>query len=255
MTFDVAASRERCLAYRRRILEISQRVTCHVAPAFSCLEIVDVIYHGLKRPQDVFVMSKGHGALAQYVVLEQLGVLPPVALDRFCTPEGRLGGHPDRGVAGIEASTGSLGHGLGMAVGMAYAEKLKGSDVRVYVLCSDGELQAGSTWEAVRMAAELKLDNLMLFVDANGWGGMDQIDNARAAERLFAFDWDAISTAGHNVEAMFNCGRSAPKGQPSVVVCKTVKGRGASYMEDEPIWHYRSPNAEEYAKALEELRA
>src|SRR6185369_7112343 len=120
------SSVERCKLHRKRILEISQRVTAHVAPAFSCLELVDTIYH-LKRPEDVFVLSKGHGCLAQYAVLEEMGVLPREALERFCQPTGRLGGHPDRGVGLIEASTGSLGHGLGMGVGMAYAEKLKGS--------------------------------------------------------------------------------------------------------------------------------
>jgi transketolase len=248
----MSTSSERCRAYRRRILEISQRVTCHVAPAFSCLEIVDTIYHGLKRPQDVFVMSKGHGALAQYVVLEQLGVLPSVALDRFCTPEGRLGGHPDRGVAGIEASTGSLGHGLGMAVGMAYAEKLKGSDVRVYVVCSDGELQAGSTWEAVRMAAELKLDNLVLFVDANGWGGMDRISVGGIMGRLEAFCWSAYEVDGHESEWIRHSADQSLR-DPLAIVCRTVKGKGVSFIEDRAIWHYRSPSKEEYAKALEEL--
>lgn len=253
MTLNEAASRARCRAYRRRILEISQRVTCHVAPAFSCLEIVDVIYHGLKRPQDVFIMSKGHGALAQYVVLEALGVLPPVALDRFCTPEGRLGGHPDRGVAGIEASTGSLGHGLGMAVGMAYAEKLKGSDVRVYVVCSDGELQAGSTWEAVRMAGELKLDNLMLFMDANGWGGMDRISSVGISPKFWAFGWGATNVGGHDGLRMRLRLDVRDVTKPFALVCDTVKGKGVSFIEDRAIWHYRSPSKEEYAQALEEL--
>ena len=160
---------ERCRRYRKRILDISQKVTAHVAPAFSCLEIVDMIYHDLKRPQDVFLMSKGHGSLAQYVILEELGIL---SLDGYC--KGSLGAHPDRGMPGIEASTGSLGHGLGMAVGMAYAEQFNGSDTRIYVVLSDGELQEGSTWEAAQMAANLRLANLLVFVDMTAFGGLEQ---------------------------------------------------------------------------------
>ena len=242
----MSTSSERCRRYRRRILEISQKVTAHVAPALSCVEICDVIYNELMRPQDVFVLSKGHGCLAQYVILEERWLLN---LDEFCA--GGLGGHPDRG-GPIEASTGSLGHGLGMAVGMAYAEKLKGSDVRVYVVCSDGELQAGSTWEAVRMAAELKLDNLMLFVDANGWGGMDQIER-EGAGKFRAFGWSASNADGHAGEVIQSryCLRNDSK--PFALVCETVKGHPISFMLDRPIWHYRSPNAEEYAQAMREL--
>jgi transketolase len=186
------SSVERCRRYRRRILEISQKVTAHVAPAFSCMEIVDVIYNELMRPQDVFVLSKGHGCLAQYVVLEDLHGMK---LEEFCN--GSLGGHPDRGGL-IAASTGSLGHGLGMAVGMAYAEYLKGSDTNVYVVMSDGELQEGSTWEAVQMAANLKLDNLLLFVDANDYGGLERIPETLypIAEGFEAFFWDSGRTNG-----------------------------------------------------------
>ena len=131
--FDQNTANARCVSYRKRILEISQRVSAlHVAPAFSCIEIVDLIYSTLMQKSelnevigDSFLMSKGHGCMAQYVILEALGVLPKEELDRYCTPEGILGAHPDRGNPGIIASTGSLGHGLGLAVGMAYAEKLK----------------------------------------------------------------------------------------------------------------------------------
>src|SRR5664279_97178 len=169
-SFDPAAARTRCRSYRRRILEISQQVTAlHVAPAFSCTEITDAIYHGLIRQEngadhDVFLMSKGHGCMIQYVILEQRGVLSRQDLDRYCKPNGRLGAHPDYGTPGIAASTGSLGHGLGLATGQAYAEKLKKTDVMIYCVLSDGEFQEGSTWEAMMMAANLKLDNLVAFM-------------------------------------------------------------------------------------------
>src|SRR3954462_84858 len=139
--FDAAAARKRCMAYRKRVLDVSQTVSAlHAAGAFSCMEAVDMIYHGLMRSarkdagkemHDIFIMSKGHGCMAQYVILESLGILPPDALASYCTASGILGCHPDRGNPGIVASTGSLGHGMGLATGMAYAEKIQGSDRQV----------------------------------------------------------------------------------------------------------------------------
>ena len=229
-------SSERCKAHRRRILELSQRGPSHVAPAFSCLEIVDFIYYELKRPDDAFILSKGHGCLAQYVVLESLGLLK--------ADDPALGGHPDRG-GHIEASTGSLGHGLGMAVGMAYAEYLKGSDSRIYCVISDGELQEGSTWEASRMARQLKLDNLIVFVDANGYGGMEKIET----EQIFN-GWERYVADGHDADEMKRALAKRHQMYPCVLITKTVKGQGASFMVDKPIWHYKSPNAEELAIAM-----
>lgn len=247
----MSISSERCKRYRRRILEISQSVTCHVAPAFSCVEIVDALYNEIMRPQDVFVMSKGHGALAQYVVLEERNLL---SLDTYCA--GVLGAHPDRG-GPIEASTGSLGHGLGMCVGMAYAEKLKGSDVRIYCLMSDGELQEGSTWEALQMAANKQLDNLKLYMDLNDFGGLERISDAHPAvypviQKLDAFGWQAYAVDGHDVEEIVRQSFHRPV-VPTAIVCKTVKGKGASFMVGNNIWHYRSPNPAEYAAAMLEL--
>ena len=267
-SFDVAAARRRCLAYRRRILDVSQQVTAlHVAPAFSCLEMVDVIYHGLMRRDptrgnpgflDGFLMSKGHGCLAQYVILEDLGVLTRTDLDRYCTPVGQLGAHPDYGVPGIEASTGSLGHGLGVATGMTYADKIQGDDRRVHVVLSDGELQEGSTWEAMMMAGNLNLANLVAFLDLNDFTGLDRISEKHPAfypvvDKVRAFGWEAVEVNGHDAGAVFEAVTGRSGKQPFVVVGKTVKGKGVSFMEHVPIWHYRSPTKEEYAKAIAEL--
>jgi transketolase len=265
--FDATASRARCLKYRRRILDVSQRVTAlHIAPAFSCLEMTDVIYHSLMRPhtnakrfRDVFVMSKGHGCVSQYVILEDLGIMPTEEIQRYCTPAGVLGAHPDRGTPGIEASTGSLGHGLGIGVGMAYAEMLKRDDCRVYVVLSDGELQEGSTWEAVQMAANYRLDNLLLFVDLNDFGGLERISEHHpavfpVAEKFRAFGWEAAEVNGHDAAAVHTAVAERRGGKPFVLIGKTVKGRGVSYMEHVPIWHYRSPNKDEYTQALKELK-
>ena len=267
MTFDGAASRRRCLGYRRRILDISQHVPAlHAAGAFSCLEIVDTIYHGLMRRQvgaparfvDTFLMSKGHGCMAQYVILESLGILTRRDLELYCTPSGQLGCHPDYGVPGIEASTGSLGHGLGMATGMAYADRIKGEDGRVYVVLSDGELQEGSTWEAMQMAANLKVDNLAAFVDLNDMASLSRMSETHPAfypvlDKLRAFGWEAAEVNGHDAGAIHDAVMRRQGGRPFMLLGRTVKGRGVSFMESVPIWHYRSPNKEEYAKAIAEL--
>jgi transketolase len=142
-----------------------------------------------------------------------------------------------------------------MGVGMAYAEKLKGTDARVYVLCSDGELQSGSTWEAVMMAARLGLDNLYLVVDANGYGGLERITTGeRAWSKLREFGWEARRCDGHDALDI-RAALAMHSDYPKALIARTVKGKGASFMVDQPIWHYRSPNAAEYAQALEELDA
>jgi transketolase len=264
-SLDAAAARLRCLTFRRRILDLSQNVTAmHIAPAFSCLEIVDLIYFGLMRrgvdgkPTDTFVMSKGHGCMAQYVALEELGTLSPRDMAEYCTKEGRLGGHPDYGNPGIEASTGSLGHGLSMAMGMAYADKITKVDRTVYTVLSDGEWQEGSVWEGMMMAPNLKLDNLVVFLDLNDFQGLGRTSETHpnfypAVEKAVAFGWETVEVNGHDAEAMFDAVTDRRGGAPMMVICRTVKGKGVRIMEHVPIWHYRSPNAEEYKQAIAEL--
>ena len=264
-SIDVAAARRRCLGYRRRILDISQQVAAlHIAPAFSCTEISDVLYNSLMRREpggeyrDVFLMSKGHGCMIQYVILEEQGVLSRQDLDSYCKPNGRLGAHPDYETPGIAASTGSLGHGLGMATGQAYAEKLKKSDVLIYCVLSDGEFQEGSTWEAMMMAANLKLDNLIAFMDYNDFGGLERMSDGHQAfyplvPKAESFGWEAVEVDGHDEEAMREAVMSRRGGRPMLVVARTVKGKGVSYMENVAIWHYRSPNKDEYRQGLKEL--
>ncbi|MFZ3360530.1 MAG: transketolase [Xanthobacteraceae bacterium] len=264
-SLDVAAARRRCLAYRRRILDISQQVgALHIAPAFSCTEITDVLYNNLMRRgadgeyRDVFLMSKGHGCMVQYVVLEEQGVLSHQDLDAYCKPNGRLGAHPDYETPGIAASTGSLGHGLGIATGQAYAEKLKDTDVLIYCVLSDGEFQEGSTWEAMMMAANLKLDNLIGFMDYNDFGGLELMSDGHQAfyplvPKAESFGWEAVEVDGHDEAAMHEAVMGRRGGRPMLLVCRTVKGKGISYMENVPIWHYRSPNKEEYQQGLKEL--
>ena len=263
--FDAAAARARCLRYRRRILDISQQVTAlHAAPAFSCTEIVDVIYNDLMRwpgkgeSPDVFLMSKGHGCMIQYVILEEMGVLSRQDLDDYCKPGGQLGAHPDFGVPGIAASTGSLGHGMGIAAGMAYGEKLQNRDGLVYLVLSDGECQEGSTWEGAMMAANLNLDNLVAFVDLNDFSGLERMSEGHPAfhpllEKFLSFGWEGVRVNGHDADQIQAAVRDRKGGKPFVVAAETVKGKGVSFMEHVPIWHYRAPTPEEYEQACTEL--
>lgn len=263
--FDAVASRRRCLRLRRRILDMSQTVSAlHIAGAFSCMEIVEAIYfhlmqHGQDgRKPDTFVLSKGHGSLAQYTSLEELGVLSRAEMDTYCKPGGKLGTHPDYGVPGIEASTGSLGHGLALAAGMAYADRVLGDNRTVYVVMSDGELQEGSVWEAMMLAPTLKITNVVAAVDLNDFQSLGQTSKTHpnfypVLDKVRAFGWEAVQVDGHNSRAIYDAITSRSGRAPFMLIAKTTKGKGVSYMENVPIWHYRSPSPEEYRKALAEL--
>src|SRR5215831_3595244 len=265
--FDVRAARERCRTYRRRILDISQQVQAlHIGSAYSCTEIVDAIYHGLMRRNldgtspDTFVMSKGHGCMIQYVILEAMGVLSREELNRYCKPNGCLGCHPDYGNPGIEASTGALGHGLSMVVGMALAERGRKTDGIIYTVLSDGEVQEGSTWEAVLMASSLKLSNIIAFTDNNDFQSLGRTSVTHPsfyplADKFSSFGWETVECDGHSSADLYAAVTGRKGDRPLMVVAKTTKGKGVSYMENVPIWHYRSPNKDEYKQAIAELEA
>ena len=257
---------QRCINYRKTILDISQNVTAlHAAGSFSATEIVDCIYYGLmktehkKDEEDTFIMSKGHGCMIQYVILKEKGILTEDDLKNYCKPEGRLGCHPDYGVPGIEASTGSLGHGLAIAAGMAYGDKIKKINRKVYVVLSDGELQEGSTWEAMMMAANLELDNLICFLDHNGSQSFGHTKETHPKfypilEKVEAFGFETGEVNGHNVDQIYDSAANRKEKKPFLLVCNTIKGKGVSFMENKPIWHYRSPTPDEYITALSELK-
>ena len=203
-------------------------------------------------------MSKGHGVMSQYVVLEDLGIMPHNELDQYCKADGHLGAHPDYGQPGIEASTGSLGHGLSIAAGMAYADKIQGVDRMTYVLLGDGEAQEGSIWEAIMMTPNLKLNNLVVFLDFNDYQGLARTTETHPhlfplSEKLASFGWESDDVDGHDTSALVRTMEKRKGGRPFFLTCRTIKGKGVSYMIDKPIWHYRSPNKEEYHQALAEL--
>ena len=263
--FDTSAARERCRRYRRRILDISQQVQAlHIGSAYSCTEIVDCFYHGLMRRNadgsspDTFLMSKGHGCMIQYVILEEDGILSRGDLDGYCKADGHLGVHPDYGTPGIAAATGSLGHGLSMACGMALAERGRKTGGTIYAVLSDGEVQEGSTWEAVLMASSLRLDNLVAAVDNNDLQSLGRTSVTHPSfyplvDKFAAFGWEVAEVDGHDPDAIFTAVAGRRGGRPFMLVAKTTKGKGVSYMENVPIWHYRSPNPDEYRRAIDEL--
>ena len=266
--FDAKIAKARCKAYRRRILDMSQKVSAlHIGGAFSCTEIVDLIYNDLMRPAvngghspDTFLMSKGHGCMIQYMILVEKGILSQSDLDAYCTKEGRLGVHPDYGNPGIEASTGALGHGLSMVVGMALAERGRKTGGNIYTVLSDGEIQEGSTWEAILMASSLKLGNVIAFTDNNDFQSLGRTSVTHPsfyplADKFAAFGWETVECDGHSSADLYAAVTSRKGDGPLMVVAKTTKGKGVSYMENVPIWHYRSPNKDEYRQAIAELEA
>lgn len=262
-----SAAKQRCVKYRKRILGLSQKLgALHIAPAFSCLEIIDTLYYEVMRREpgfpakflDTFILSKGHGVPAQYTVLESLGILKESELDNICQPSGKLGGHPDYGTPGIEASTGSLGHGLPIALGMALADKVLKADRTVYVLMSDAEMQEGSVWEAMLLAPALELNNLVVIVDLNDFQSLDRVSKINPnfypmTEKVLAFGWELAEVDGHNLESIKQSIEKRDGKKPHLILARTVKGRGVSFMENNSIWHFRSPSKEEYELALKEL--
>jgi len=212
--------------------------------------------------RDRFVLSKGHTAPGLYAALALRGYFPVEHLKTLRRIDSNLQGHPNMNlVPGVDMSTGSLGQGVSVAAGMALAAKHQGKTNRVYTLLGDGEIQEGQCWEAFMFAAHYKLDNFVAIIDNNGL----QIDGNVAdvmspypiVEKLTAFGFKTIAIDGHDldqIEAALNTARET-KGQPTAIVMKTVKGKGVSYMENDAGWHGKAPNAEEYEKAMTELKA
>ena len=210
--------------------------------------------------RDRFVMSKGHCTPALYSVLSLRGYFPQEELELFRSITGHMSGHPDmRHVPGVDMSTGSLGQGISAAVGMALAGQLDRAGYRVYALLGDGEVEEGEVWEAAMCAAKYRLDNLCAIVDVNGL----QIDGRTADvmpsepldEKFAAFNWHVVKADGHNFDSLRAAFEEARafSGAPSVILARTVKGKGVSFMENDPGWHGKAPNAEQYERAMAEL--
>jgi transketolase len=205
-------------------------------------------------------LSKGHAAAVYYAVLAEFGYFPSEWLEGYCEFGSLLGGHIQHNVTGVEISTGSLGHGLPVAVGMALAAKRNRKKYRVVALLSDGEMETGANWEALNMASAQKLDNLIVIIDRNGFQAMglteDILPMNNLDQRINSFGCACETINGHNFREIDDFFKRAPffTDKPSVVIAKTVKGKGVSFMENKLEWHYRSPDKEQFEAAIKELR-
>jgi transketolase len=238
----------------------------HVGPAMSPIEILRVLYddvlrHDPNNPEwpgrDRFILSKGHGCLALYAVLADKGYFPVSELSRFCHTHSFLGGHPERGkIPGVEASTGALGHGLPIGVGMALAARIKRTDTKVFVLTGDGETNEGSVWEAAMAASKHRLSNLTVMVDYNkiqSYGPVPEVMPLEPfADKWRAFGFEVVETDGHDSASLRKILGSAPlsDSKPGAVICHTVKGKGLSAAEHNPVWHHKSYLRPEDIQAL-----
>ena len=243
----------------------------HIGGSFSAMDILTELYFveirivpaAPRAPgRDRFVLSKGHCTPALYSILALRGYFPEKDLELFRSIKGHMSGHPDMvHVPGVDMSTGSLGQGISAAVGMALAGKLDGAPYRVYALLGDGEVEEGEVWEAAMSAAKYGLDNLCAIVDVNGLqidGRTADVMPSEPLDRKFAaFNWHVIRVDGHDLDALRAAFAEARqvKGQPTVLIAKTVKGKGVSFMENDAGWHGKAPNAEQYEKAVAELDA
>jgi len=240
----------------------------HVGSCLSVADLLAVLYGKVLRvdPQrpdwpnrDRFILSKGHAAAAAYAVLAECGFFPKERLDTYCQDGSEMGGHITCGTPGVEVSTGSLGHGLSIGCGMALAGKREKRPYRVFVLLSDGDCNEGATWEAALFAPHHHLDNLIAIVDHNklqGFGTVREVlDLEVLADKWQAFNWAVREIDGHDFEQIEHALRDVPlePGRPSCIIAHTIKGKGVSFMENQLAWHYKSPNAEQLAQALEEL--
>lgn len=255
---------------RRTVLDMAYHgSTVHIACAFSLIEILAVLYRRWLRlgdiPQaagrDYLILSKGHGVMAQYACLKELGWLGDDDVQNYFGDGTRLKGLSDAHVPGLEVTSGSLGHGLSVGVGLALAAKRRGTDQRTFVLVGDGELNEGAIWEGLLFASHFELANLMVIVDENGFQAMGSTREVmrlgRIAEKLAAFGFEVRAVDGHDEAALNDCIAELLQlagGQPKAIVAKTIKGKGVSFMEHDNRWHYTRLTAETYAAALAELK-
>ena len=251
---------------RRRVVETMGRAgRGHLGSALSLVEILRVLYdttltydasNAQWAGRDRFILSKGHGCLSLYVLLAEKGFFPTSELDRFCRFDGLLGGHPERRIPGVEASTGALGHGLSVGVGFALYGKHEHTQHRVIVLLGDGECDEGSVWEAAMSAAKHRLDNLVAIIDYNrqqSYGPTGDVCELEPfADKWRSFGFATREADGHDVAALEAALATTPyeTGKPSVLICHTVKGKGIPFIENDMNWHHKSGMSDEEIAGL-----
>jgi transketolase len=271
MTNNDSQLREFARQIRRRVLEMSHRAgTPHLGSSLSCADIVAAAYGGGLRlapadaqqsGRDRFLLSKGHAATTLYAALALTGHFPDDWISHYAEPGAPLGEHPSPEIPGIDLATGSLGHGLPVAVGLALSDRIRRVHRRTCVLMSDGECNEGTVWEAALFAPAHRLVELFVVIDFNGWQATGRSAEITAleplAEKWATFGWRTIEIDGHDLIGLRDllAGPADGSGRPTAIVAHTVKGKGVSFMEDDNNWHYRVPNDAELARALAELEA
>ena len=238
----------------------------HIGGAYSCIDILTALYYGkilninkenfLDEGRNRFLLSKGHAAIAQYVILQDLGLFGNKELMNM-NNGGILGEHPDTNIPGIEFDSGSLGHGLGIAAGIAFGAKLDNKDFKTFVLMGDGECYEGTVWEAAMLASHLRLKNLIAIVDRNMLcihGNTEKINALNPfSAKWESFGWNVKEINGHNYEEILKALTSGHKNKPTLIVANTIKGKGVSFMENNHKWHHGGINEDLYNSAYNEL--
>lgn len=257
--------------FRIEVLDmVYARQSGHIGGAFSAAEMLTALYfHHLRAnphepddpARDRLIFSKGHACAMLYTVLAYRGFYPTDVLGTFRDIDSTLQGHPEPAkTPGVEIPAGPLGHGICVGIGMALAAKKDAGDQRVYVICGDGELNSGVIWEGALLAPKFRVDNLTLLIDYNGvqqtGKTYEVLDTEPICDKWSSFGWNAIDIHGHNMGSVLDALDQADEvhGRPTVIVCRTTKGKGVSFMEGEPYWHGSPPTTEQYEAALGELR-
>ena len=230
----------------------------HIASSLSILDIMYVLYKDVINKENIiasdrdrFILSKGHASLGLYVILEHFGILKD-DINTFCDFDSKLGGHPTDKIEGVESSTGSLGHGFPIGVGLALGYKIKKYKNKIYTLIGDGEANEGTIWESALLANHHKLNNIYCIIDFNH--STDRALELGELENKFkSFGWDTITIDGHNHDAIFKA-LTYESDKPICIIANTIKGKGISFIENNPEWHHKFPNEKEYQDILGELK-
>ncbi len=272
MEYSIPKLENKAKYIRAKLVEMSYNAkAAHLGSALSCVDILVSLYWtklelnsgNIKSPhRDRFILSKGHAASALYAVLAYKDIIPKTMLETYCKPGSPFGEHPSvSNLPGIDAATGSLGHGLSIGLGMALAGKIQNRNYNVFTLMSDGECNEGSVWEAAMFASAKGLNKVCVIIDFNKWQATGKSCEIMAlqplADKWKAFGWNAIEIDGHNMKQLTEVMANTPKRpeSPTAIIAHTVKGKGISFMEDDNNWHYRIPNQKELIMAKKELGA
>ncbi len=253
--------KQKCKWLRNEIINIlAKSKKGHVGGALSCVEILVSLYYQLLKPEDKFILSKGHVSMALYPILHDKGFISDEVYDKCYMNGNPLGGHPDTNISGVEVDSGSLGHGLGIAAGMGLANRADGKSGITYVLMGDGECSEGSVWEsAIFIGSRLKINNVVAIVDNNRICATDFTANASSnclvGERFAACGWDVKPISGNNCRRIVKTVEDWKKhgNKPLALIANTVKGIGVSYMFNNPKWHHGVPNEEQLEIARRQI--